>query len=122
MPQMSKRLKGQGPISAHYGKKAPCRAHLPMLALVVEARSSANAQWFWVHRAARGGRVQGLNSIGSSRSQLEHGHFWTWRCTEHLWTLAELPTAEWQLMMSCLALCRELITHARRTAGYRYVL
>jgi hypothetical protein len=26
-----------------------------MLALVVEARSSANAQWFWVHREARGG-------------------------------------------------------------------
>jgi hypothetical protein len=59
MPQMSKRLKGQGPISAHYGKKAPCRAHLPMLALVVEARSSANAQWFWVHRAARGGSSAG---------------------------------------------------------------
>jgi hypothetical protein len=54
MPEMSKRLKGQGPIRAHYGNKAPCRAHLPMLALVVEARSSANAQWFWVHREARG--------------------------------------------------------------------
>ena len=76
-------------------------------------------QWFWCTEAPSGAgggsSASGLNSKVSSRSQLEHGHLWTWRCTEQLWTLAELPSAEWQSMTSCLALCRELITHARRT-------
>jgi len=114
-----------------YGKKAPCRAStdaggmagglVASLLWKHALQSSASATVVLVHRppkhrAARGGgRVQGLNSIVSSRSQLEHGHLWTWRCTEQLWTLAELPSAEWQSMTSCLALCRELITHARRT-------
>jgi hypothetical protein len=64
MPQMSKRLKGRSVLTLWQEGAVPSISHA---GACCGSTLFCQCAVVLVHRAARGGRVLGLNSIGSSR-------------------------------------------------------